>query len=122
MRSRVMPGSSVTIERRVPVRRLKSVDLPTFGRPTITMDGSLAVILFTGSRSQAGLQPTMETSTVADFRARRRTNLKLRFEVFSVVTYPPFRLFLQKRTHAHESKRVDSKTLAKERIRSGEAT
>src|SRR5271169_4246636 len=44
MRSRVMPGSSVTIERRVPVRRLKSVDLPTFGRPTITMDGSLAVI------------------------------------------------------------------------------
>src|SRR5579864_6500473 len=46
MRSRVMPGSSVTIERRVPVRRLKSVDLPTLGRPTITMDGSLPVIVF----------------------------------------------------------------------------
>src|SRR5580658_3524141 len=44
MRSRVMPGSSVTIERRVPVRRLKSVDFPTFGRPTITMDGSFSVI------------------------------------------------------------------------------
>ena len=41
MRSRVMPGSFVTIERRVPVRRLNSVDLPTLGRPTITMDGSL---------------------------------------------------------------------------------
>ena len=46
MRSRVMPGSSVTMERRVPVKRLKSVDLPTFGRPTITMDGSLPVIVF----------------------------------------------------------------------------
>src|SRR5579875_2960323 len=34
-----MPGSLVTIERRVPVRRLKSVDLPTFGRPTITTEG-----------------------------------------------------------------------------------
>jgi hypothetical protein len=44
MRSRVMPGSLVTMERRVPVRRLKSVDLPTLGRPTITIDGSLEVI------------------------------------------------------------------------------
>src|SRR5216684_2000149 len=40
MRSRVMPGSLVTMARRVPVNRLKSVDLPTLGRPTITRDGS----------------------------------------------------------------------------------
>src|SRR2546430_16235139 len=40
MRSRVMPGSLVTIARRVPVKRLKSVDLPTLGRPTMTRDGS----------------------------------------------------------------------------------
>src|SRR5882762_1255760 len=39
MRSRVMPGSLVTMARRVPVKRLKSVDLPTLGRPTITSDG-----------------------------------------------------------------------------------
>src|SRR6266436_2988224 len=39
MRSRVMPGSLVTMARRVPVKRLKSVDLPTLGRPTITRDG-----------------------------------------------------------------------------------
>jgi hypothetical protein len=44
MRSRVMPGSLVTMERRVPVRRLKSVDLPTLGRPTMTMDGRFGVI------------------------------------------------------------------------------
>src|SRR5207248_3108838 len=31
MRSRVMPGSLVTMERRVPVKRLNSVDLPTAG-------------------------------------------------------------------------------------------
>jgi hypothetical protein len=40
----VMPGSLVTIERRVAVKRLNNVDLPTLGRPTITMDGSLDVM------------------------------------------------------------------------------
>src|SRR5207237_160943 len=40
MRSRVMPGSSPTIERRAPTMRLKSVDLPTFGRPTIVTSGN----------------------------------------------------------------------------------
>src|SRR5215831_13617141 len=44
MRSRVMPGSLVTIDRRVPVSRLNSVDLPTLGRPTITKDGSFGGI------------------------------------------------------------------------------
>src|ERR1700739_3733475 len=44
MRSRVMPGSLVTMERRVPVRRLKRVDLPTLGRPTMTRDGSLCAM------------------------------------------------------------------------------
>src|SRR6202451_3726164 len=44
MRSRVMPGSLVTMERRVAVRRLNSVDLPTLGRPTITIDGILGVM------------------------------------------------------------------------------
>src|SRR5260370_25256057 len=44
MRSRVMPGSLVTMERRVPVKRLKSVDLPTLGRPTMTRVGRRAVM------------------------------------------------------------------------------
>src|SRR5690348_5013735 len=44
MRSRVIPGSLVTMERRVPVKRLNSVDLPTLGRPTITKDGSRVVM------------------------------------------------------------------------------
>src|SRR5271157_1453793 len=39
MRSRVMPDSSPTIERRLPVSRLKSVDLPTLGRPTTATSG-----------------------------------------------------------------------------------
>src|SRR6266446_7999460 len=46
MRSRVMPGSLVTMARRVPVKRLKSVDLPTLGRPTMTRDGSRPAISF----------------------------------------------------------------------------
>ncbi len=37
-----MPGSSPTIERRVPVNRLNSVDFPTFGRPQIATSGSYA--------------------------------------------------------------------------------
>src|SRR5689334_15118237 len=41
MRSRVIPGSSPTIERRWPTMALNSVDLPTFGRPTMTTEGSL---------------------------------------------------------------------------------
>ena len=35
LRSRVTPGCSCTTAARVPVRRLTSVDLPTFGNPTI---------------------------------------------------------------------------------------
>src|ERR1700680_4452409 len=46
MRSRVIPGSLVTIERREAVSRLKIVDLPTLGRPTITTDGNFSVIFF----------------------------------------------------------------------------
>src|SRR5664279_3696633 len=39
MRSRVIPGSSPTMERRCPVMRLKRVDFPTLGLPTITTVG-----------------------------------------------------------------------------------
>src|SRR2546425_12357288 len=40
MRSRVIPGSSVTMERRVPVRRLNNLDLPTLGRPAMAVNGN----------------------------------------------------------------------------------
>ena len=43
MTSRVVPAIGVTIARRVPVMRLKSVDLPTLGRPTSTTDGGRLV-------------------------------------------------------------------------------
>src|SRR6266850_7278463 len=39
MRSRVVPGRSSTMAMRSPTRRLKRVDLPTFGRPTIATSG-----------------------------------------------------------------------------------
>src|SRR5690606_25120500 len=42
MTSRVVPATGATIDRRVPVMRLKSVDLPTFGRPTSTRCGRRA--------------------------------------------------------------------------------
>src|SRR5882762_606376 len=65
MRSRVIPGSLVTIERRVPVRRLKIVDFPTFGRPTITTDGRFSVII------SGGLQ--VEPVPVFSHRKTQRT-------------------------------------------------
>src|SRR5688572_3345643 len=40
MTSRVVPAVALTIARRVPPIRLKSVDFPTFGRPTRTTAGS----------------------------------------------------------------------------------
>src|SRR4029077_8521895 len=52
MRSRVMPGSLVTMARRVPVKRLKSVDLPTLGRPTMTSDGRRSGIGFWAGRTK----------------------------------------------------------------------
>src|SRR5579863_6186623 len=49
MRSRVIPGSSPTIDRRLAVNRLNSVLLPTLGRPTIATSGSFAAPAFTGT-------------------------------------------------------------------------
>src|ERR1043165_934430 len=40
MRSRVMPGSSPTMARLCPVMRLKRVDFPTLGLPTMTTVGT----------------------------------------------------------------------------------
>lgn len=47
MTSRVTPGWSWTMDRRLPMRRLKSRLFPTFGRPTITTlrDGSIILIM-----------------------------------------------------------------------------
>jgi hypothetical protein len=45
-----MPGSSVTMERRCPMSRLNNVDFPTFGRPTMAMRGSGAVMLYSRKR------------------------------------------------------------------------
>ena len=44
-RSRVSPGTSATMASRVPVSTLNSVDLPTLGRPTSAMTGSMACAL-----------------------------------------------------------------------------
>src|SRR5882724_8244133 len=44
-----MPGSSPTMARRDPIKRLKSVDLPTFGRPTMASKGT-RFVAFSGIR------------------------------------------------------------------------
>ena len=45
----MIPGSSVTIERRCPMIRLKSVDLPTLGRPTTAIKGDCDAMASLGS-------------------------------------------------------------------------
>jgi hypothetical protein len=44
-----MPGSSVTIDRRWPMIRLNSVDLPTLGRPTMAIKGDCDAMASLGS-------------------------------------------------------------------------
>ena len=43
--SLVTPGVSSTMDRRFPAILLKSIDLPTFGRPTIAISGLLLITL-----------------------------------------------------------------------------
>ena len=52
-RSRVVPASSLTMAWRVPVSRLKSVDFPTLGRPTMAtkLDMRYNVLLVRGEHS-----------------------------------------------------------------------
>src|SRR2546425_11231683 len=98
MRSRVMPGSLVTIERRVPVRRLKSEDLPTLGRPTITKDGVGAVIFKCDRPDEPGVNSTSGQCALGRWRgdcneARQRSK-EVRSErtarqVFHIRAYPP---------------------------------
>src|ERR1700738_998675 len=71
IRSRVMPGSLVTMERRVPVRRLKRVDLPTFGRPTITRDAGVLVMDASSGRWHETVA-TMQSSTVSHLPQSRQ--------------------------------------------------
>ena len=62
MRSRVIPGSSPTIDRRVPVMRLNSVDLPTFGRPQIATSGISAATLDAPSLASINSEAKLSSS------------------------------------------------------------
>jgi hypothetical protein len=55
-----MPGSFPTIDRREWVRRLKRLDLPTLGRPTIAMRGALAGSGLGVRRSRSAGSPSSE--------------------------------------------------------------
>src|SRR4029453_616473 len=57
-RSRVTPGASSTMARRARTMRLKSIDLPTFGRPTTTTTGNARRVASTRA-AIARLQPEL---------------------------------------------------------------
>src|ERR1700733_3578006 len=67
MRSRVMPGSSLTKERGFPRIALKSVDLPTLGRPTMTTVGSNCAVV--AAKPQASHKPGVQKSRGAGSHA-----------------------------------------------------
>src|SRR5712692_8861607 len=77
MRSRVMPGSLVTMARRDPVKRLKSVDLPTLGRPRMTRDGRVVVMKLSGGAvlhcnvSRRGTKAAKARTCRGDLRAEK---------------------------------------------------
>ena len=59
MMSRVVPGTSVTMARSMPRRALRRLDLPTFGRPTMT-------VLTPSRRMRPVSAPTSRRRTAAD--------------------------------------------------------
>mmetsp|Transcript_36735 Transcript_36735/g.90714 ORF Transcript_36735/g.90714 Transcript_36735/m.90714 type:complete len:411 (+) Transcript_36735:593-1825(+) len=65
MRSRVTPGWSYTMARFVPVRRLKSADFPTLGRPTMATRGSLSSGILPHSRRVLRLRFSFVSSGLA---------------------------------------------------------
>ena len=67
-RSRVTPGRSSTSARRLPTRRLNSVDLPTFGRPTMATVKlmGLAPARCEDERSMPRPRPQTQISATAD--------------------------------------------------------
>src|SRR5438876_11496091 len=67
MRSRVIPGSSPTMARRCPVMRLKRVDLPTLGLPTMTTVGMAFGMKLHDSRGrELRSRPSTEPSNYYD--------------------------------------------------------
>ena len=69
MASRVVPGMSCTMERSSPSSRLKSVDLPTLGRPMMATRGPLPGA--TASAVSAPSSPASARDAVAPLAAPR---------------------------------------------------
>ena len=65
--SRVVPGVSETIAIRLPARRLNSVDLPTFGRPTMAIIGK--AITGNGEMVSSCSGTHQEPTAIASMRA-----------------------------------------------------
>src|SRR5579862_8397703 len=84
MRSRVMPGSSPTMERREPVSRLKRVDLPTFGRPTMAKTGASPFAAFDIVLRVVRFLAFKSFSWVT--RSRRRTLVYYRNQIFAGIS------------------------------------
>src|SRR5919201_95332 len=68
MRSRVVPGTSSTIATRSPTSRLKSVDFPTLGRPTIA---AVAFAITASGRDRFGRSESFDPLLHFDERVHR---------------------------------------------------
>src|SRR5919201_4808169 len=68
MRSRVVPGRSSTIATRSPTSRLKSVDFPTLGRPTIA---AVAFAITASGRDRFGRSESFDPLLHFDERVHR---------------------------------------------------
>ena len=114
MRSRVMPGSSPTIDRRVPVSRLKSVDLPTFGRPQIATSGRVVSAAMSASSPMPAPAPTW-------FRFRSTAALghgdlcrELRAESLRLPPLQLFRVDLERSRPTRRTGSVDASVLRRD--------
>src|SRR5271166_3755774 len=79
-----MPGSSPTMERRLFVSRLKSVDLPTLGRPTMATSGSAAAPGVLGTTDLRYFPKTCLQSPIAKNGAHRRASIPNSFHAIQI--------------------------------------
>ncbi len=77
-RSRVTPGVSSTMDSRLPTRRLKSIDLPTLGRPTMATRGFAMLLPLLICSDCIGSTPPPRDSRGADGQRAARPPLRRR--------------------------------------------